>query len=175
VVVSLLDRLPNENDSTTTDFSESEEPLPAPAPPSPPLKHHFHRATQAYLVDDRANHRAHEEGFSFADISENTNDKATQVHLHQNQKPSNASEQPLKSVNLAEVSSSDSKLFTFTGIHSLDMLDALVKCASDIDTDSAFSKKALRLRDRIILTMIRIKMNISFTAIAIFLGIGRQS
>ena len=166
-----------EESGSSTDISESEEHPPLPPSPSPPPPQKAHKWTQANLLDERADHIAHEEGYSIADmLSENKNEKATQAHLNKMEKlPPSASDQSSKSLNLAEILSSDSKLFTFTGIHSLDMLDALVKCVQDIDTVHVTSKKALSLRDRIILTMIKIKLNMSFTAIGILFDIDRRN
>jgi len=166
--------------------SEEEERPPSPAdlnPPSPdenPPSHStciFDKATQANLYDGRTTHLDHEEGYSFADmIAENSRDKASQVHLKQEDSDrKSSSDEESKRTSLAEILSSDAKLYTFTGIHTREMLDALVECVSDIDTESATNKKALSLRDRIILTMVKIKMNMSFTAIAILFGITRQT
>ena len=112
------------------------------------------------LFDERTDRIAHK-GFSLADmISENTSEKATEAYLSQQDMRPSVNEKPSQPVILAEVLCSDLKLFTFTGIHSLDMLDSIVKCDSDIDTVHATSKKAPSLKERIILTMIKIKLDL---------------
>lgn len=46
---------------------------------------------------------------------------------------------------------------------------------SDLIVDASTNKKILSLRDRIILTMVKVKLNMSFTAIAVLFNITRQT
>ncbi|XP_077277408.1 uncharacterized protein LOC143905713 [Temnothorax americanus] len=110
----------------------------------------------------------------------NTLDKAYQVNfevtpipfptignLHQSMEKTN--------IILPDLLTTDAKLFTFTGIHSIDLLDGLVDCVLDLIVDASTNKKILSLRDRIILTMVKVKLNMSFTAIAVLFNITRQT
>lgn len=62
--------------------------------------------------------------------------------------------------------SSDRRLVAATGIHSVQLLDALAKSCDTVAPESNFKKFMLRTHDRIILTMMKIKLHISFSALA---------
>lgn len=125
-----------------------------------------------------------EVGRSLADvISEmsNTLDKASQVNFEVTPIPFptmgnlHQSSTEKANITLPDLLITDAKLFTFTGIHSIDLLDGLVDCVSDLIVDASTNKKILSLRDRIILTMVKVKLNMSFTAIAVLFNITRQT
>ncbi|XP_034256871.1 uncharacterized protein LOC117654377 [Thrips palmi] len=101
-----------------------------------------------------------------------TNDKACQACLGTE---SDASTEEKKSVTLPALLDSDAKLFTFAGIHSVELLEGLIDCVSDLDTGSSANKKILPVKDRVLLTMVKIKLNMSFTAIGVLFNIGRQT
>lgn len=117
------------------------------------------------------------EGISLADLlCVNTLDKACQATIQDHRgKPTGASESKNVNINLPDLLHSDERLFSFTGVHSLDLLDGLVDCVSDLDMEPATNKKILPLRDRIILTMVKIKLNLSFEALGVLFGICRQT
>lgn len=50
-------------------------------------------------------------------------------------------------------------------------LDGLVNCMLDLIVDASTDKKILSLRDRIILIMVKVKLNMNFTAIAVLFNI----
>jgi len=150
-------------------------------PPSESLKSAFSvdKSIQANLADTRIVQITNEEGFSFADmLAENSLEKAVQVHLtsscHHRHKKSEQAASP-KALNLAEILSCDSKLYTFIGIPSLDMLDALVECVKDIDVFFTKLRTVISLKNCIVLTVVKIKTNLDFTAIAILFGLTRQT
>lgn len=62
--------------------------------------------------------------------------------------------------------SSNRRLIAATGIHSINLLNELTKCVDDIASESPLKKFSLCTRDRIVLTMMKIKLNISFSALA---------
>ena len=76
---------------------------------------------------------------------------------------------------LSDFLTSNRRLFTFTGLHNLDLLDSLVACVEDLSIEETTNKKLLPIRTRIILTMVRIKLNMSFTAVGVLFGIRRQT
>ncbi|KAJ1522441.1 hypothetical protein ONE63_001631 [Megalurothrips usitatus] len=61
---------------------------------------------------------------------------------------------------------SDRRLVSATGIHSIRLLNVLTQCADEIASESPLKKFSLGTRDRIILTMMKIKLNVSFCALA---------
>lgn len=133
----------------------------------------FSMSTQVNLMDTRKE-RCSDEGFTFADILSNASgcNKCTQF----NSLPLYEDEDSSPNVTLPELLSSKEKLFTFTGIHSLELLDTLVECVEDVTPDSSTSKKKmLSLKDRVLLTMVKIKQNMTFTAIGVLFGINRQT
>lgn len=132
----------------------------------------------------RSLHSNNEE-HSLADIlSEGSLDKAVQVNLcvspnsssEREREPSTVNNNPSRQdITLPDLLNSDSKLFTFSGILSLELLNGLVFCAEDLAVEASTNKKVLSLKDRIILTMIKIKLNISFSALGVLFGISRQT
>lgn len=125
---------------------------------------------QANLLDSREDRGV--DGTSFADIlcDMNGNEKCTQW----NTLPPWKNEDKIH-VTLPELLSTKEKLFTFTGLHSLEMLDTLVECVAEIAVDSSTLKKMLPLRERVLLTAVKLKQNLSFTAIGVLFGINRQT
>ena len=71
------------------------------------------------------------------------------------------------------ISSSDQKLFSCTGIHSVKLLDSITKCFDEI----APEKKEFKIstRDRILFTMMKIKLGLSFSVLAIFFNLNVQT
>lgn len=68
--------------------------------------------------------------------------------------------------------SNDRKLFSTTGLHSVKLLNTLSSCFKKIATDKKF---LLSTRDRILMTMVKIKMAISFSALAILFDLNIQT
>lgn len=112
------------------------------------------------------------QGRSLADILSNSSlDKAVQVNLlicsnslAERERESfavsnDSSHKDPRNITLPDLLSSDSKFFTFTGIHSLDLLDGLISCIGDLALETSTNKKVLSLKDRVILTMVKIKLN----------------
>ncbi|XP_011858235.1 PREDICTED: uncharacterized protein LOC105555805 [Vollenhovia emeryi] len=142
-------------------------------------------STQANLTDLRPLKLLNEVGRSLADIiseMSNTLDKVCQVNFEVKPSrypfPTVVSPRQLtdkKDIILPDLLTTDAKLYTFTGIHSIDLLDGLVDCVSDLVVDTPTNKKILSLRDRLILTMAKIKLNVNFTAIAVLFNISRQT
>lgn len=67
---------------------------------------------------------------------------------------------------VSNVVSCDRRLISATGVHSVDLLNSLVKCCDEIAPESNLKKFTLCTRDRIVLCMMKIKLNISFLALA---------
>lgn len=67
---------------------------------------------------------------------------------------------------VSNIVSCDRRLISATGIHSLQLLNSLVKCCDEIAPESSLKKFSLCTRDRIVLCMMKIKLNISFLALA---------
>lgn len=67
---------------------------------------------------------------------------------------------------VSNVVSCDRRLISATGIHSVELLNSLVKCCDEIAPESSLKKFSLCTRDRIVLCMMKIKLNISFLALA---------
>lgn len=100
-------------------------------------------------------------------------DKTTQKNfLPMWQRPVSTS--PFLSLSLTDLLTSNESLFTFTGIHSKDLLDTLTECVGDLEVDSG-TKKILPLRDGIVLAMLKVKQNMSLSAISVLFGISRQN
>ena len=76
---------------------------------------------------------------------------------------------------LSELLTSKEKLFTFTGLHSQEMLDTLVDCVKVLVKDSATNKKNMSLTNRIVLTLVKIKQNMDFSAIGVLFSVNRQT
>ncbi|KAK3927633.1 Protein ALP1-like [Frankliniella fusca] len=66
----------------------------------------------------------------------------------------------------SSVLSSDKKLFSATGIHSTKLLDSLVTAFDKLAPASAYGNFLVSTRDRIILTMVKIKLAVSFSSLA---------
>jgi len=138
---------------------------------------------QVNLSENRFLRPKEEEGLSLADIlSKDSLDKAVQINLQTSsnssaeKKPFTISNNPSRQdIILPDLLSSDSKLFTFTGIHSLDLLDGLVSCVEDLVLESSTNQKVISLKDRVILTMVKLKLNMSFSALGVLFGISRQT
>lgn len=130
---------------------------------------------QANLADLREVHTP--ETRSVADILADLtpNEKATNVNLLPRRETSGIPCALKVTVKLSDLLETNESLFTFTGIHSRELLDTLVECAGDIALDASTNKKLLSVKDRIILTMVKIKQNLSFSAIAVLFGIQRQT
>lgn len=77
---------------------------------------------------------------------------------------------------LIDMLSDEERLKNFTGVHSFELLDAIVLCLTDLAEDKARGrKKDMSLKDRVILTFVKLKQNLSFTSLGILFGISRQS
>ena len=71
--------------------------------------------------------------------------------------------------------SCDKKLFSATGIHSVQLLNSLTSNFGKIAPDSNLKSFAMSICDRIILTMMKIKLAISFSALAAILDVTIQT
>ncbi|XP_011877706.1 PREDICTED: uncharacterized protein LOC105567439 [Vollenhovia emeryi] len=80
-----------------------------------------------------------------------------------------------KNFILLEVLTDMSKLYTYTGLSSFELLDTITECVSEIETVSTTNKKELSLKERITLTFVKLKVNMSFTALAVLFGISRHT
>lgn len=129
-------------------------------------------STQVNLVDYR-NYRPRED-WSIADIlcDKEPLEKCTQINFLPMWEEDRSA---LKQLTLSDLLSSDIYLFTFTGIHSIELLETLVTCVSELALDTPTNKKMLSVRDRVILTMVKIKQNMAFRAIGVLFGINRQT
>lgn len=77
---------------------------------------------------------------------------------------------------LIDMLSDEDSLKTFTGLHSFELLDAIVLCLTDLVEDKARGRKNdMSLKNRVILTFVKLKQNLSFTSLGILFGIKRQS
>ncbi|KAE8745527.1 hypothetical protein FOCC_FOCC007790 [Frankliniella occidentalis] len=75
----------------------------------------------------------------------------------------------------SSVLSSDKKLFSATGIHSLALLDSLTTAFDKLAPASTYGNFSLCTRDRIILTMIKVKLTVSFSSLAAFFDLTIQT
>ncbi|CAG5058239.1 unnamed protein product [Parnassius apollo] len=118
-------------------------------------------STQVNLVDYR-NYRPRED-WSIADIlcDKEPLEKCTQINFLPMWEEDRSA---LKQLTLSDLLSSDMYLFTFTSIHSIELLETLVTYVSELALDAPTNKK---IRDRVILTMVKIKQNMSFRAIGV--------
>jgi len=101
-------------------------------------------STQANLLDDRLNNVKNEEDRSIADIlaeNSSTTDKTTQVNFLSNCDKSSGASKKCQKITLVHLLNTNEKLYTFTGIHSLDLFEGLVECVADIDVDAHTNKK----------------------------------
>jgi len=135
-------------------------------------------STQANLADNRLENVRNEEERSLADILceySSTQDKTTQVNFIISSKYECSPADKCEKFTFIDLLNTNEKLFTFTGIHSLELLEGLVECASDLDIDAQTNKKMLPLQDRILITMVKLKLGLGFTAISVLYGISRQT
>lgn len=133
-------------------------------------------AVQVNLSDNRKVRVRDSRGFAeiFCEAADTgpTRDKCTQVNFLP-MVECNEDDRP--AFNLCDLLSNNINLFTFTGIHSVDMLDALVSCVSEIATEAQTHKKLLSVRDRVILTTVKMKEDMTFSALGILFGISSQT
>ncbi|CAG5001972.1 unnamed protein product [Parnassius apollo] len=135
-------------------------------------RHVMTSSTQVNLVDYR-NYRPRE-NWSIADIlcDKEPLEKCTQINFLPMWEEDRSA---LKQLTLSDLLSSDMYLFTFTGIHLIELLETLVTCVSELALDAPTNKKMLSVRDRVILTMVKIKQNMLFRAIGVLFGINWQT
>jgi len=86
-----------------------------------------------------------------------------------------SSDEATQRFTMTTLLSNPEQLYTFTGLRSFDLLDTIVECVADIDSMSKFKQKVLPLKDRVVLTFIKLKLNLSFAAIAVLFGIDRAT
>jgi hypothetical protein len=67
------------------------------------------------------------------------------------------------------------KLFSATGLHSLALLNSLSANFDEVAPDSVFGKFNMCTRDRILMTMMKIKLSLSFASLAIIFDINEQT
>lgn len=68
-----------------------------------------------------------------------------------------------------------SVLFTFTGIHSFELLDGIVECVSDLVRDSPLKGKELNVKERVVLTFVKLKMSVSFSCLGPWFSVSRHT
>ncbi|KAK3916520.1 DNA transposase [Frankliniella fusca] len=73
---------------------------------------------------------------------------------------------PEDSSVVSSIISSDRRLNSATGIHSVKLLNNLAIACDKIAPESSLKKFSLSTRDRIVLTMMKIKLNVSYSALA---------
>ena len=158
----------DDDDASTDDVLQENEEMPI-------LKSFQDAATQVNLADKRTS-RPCDEGVSIATILSDSfpQEKCTQVNFLPEWKDADGSKST-SGITLPELLSTKEKLFTFTGLHSLELLDCLAQCVAELALDSRTNKKMLPIKDRIILTMVKIKQHMDFTAIGVLFGINRQT
>ncbi|KAK3929157.1 Putative transposase for insertion sequence element IS112 [Frankliniella fusca] len=100
-------------------------------------------------------------------------DKCTQVNLLL-LGTGEISEEDRPAFSLSDLLQNKMNLFTFTGIHSVSLLDALVSCVEELAVEAKTNKK-LSVRDRVILTMVKIKENMTFAALGVLFGVNAQT
>ncbi|KAK3932933.1 Putative transposase for insertion sequence element IS112 [Frankliniella fusca] len=67
-------------------------------------------------------------------------------------------------------------LYTYTGLHSFELLDGIVECVRDLEPEQPQGKvKQLSLKERIVLTFIKLKLNLYFTTLAPLFGVTRHT
>ena len=76
---------------------------------------------------------------------------------------------------VASILKSDKKLFSATGLHNVLLLNSLTKNFDRIAPESLHKKFTLCTRDRIILTMMKIKLAVSFSALAALFDLSVQT
>lgn len=106
----------------------------------------------------------------YADISTQTEDTAGCLQADDSKR------KDVDSVaTLVKILNDKTKLNNFTGLHSFELLDALVECVSDLPVEKSNRKKDMILKNRILLTFCKLKQNLSFTSLAILFNIPRQT
>ncbi|KAK3923568.1 LOW QUALITY PROTEIN: DNA transposase [Frankliniella fusca] len=85
----------------------------------------------------------------------------------------NPPEEPETSI-VSNIISCDRRLNSATGIHSVKLLDSLALACDKIAPESSLKKFSLCTRDRIVLTMMKIKLNISYSALAAIFDLGNS-
>ncbi|KAE8745124.1 hypothetical protein FOCC_FOCC008189 [Frankliniella occidentalis] len=76
---------------------------------------------------------------------------------------------------ISSITSSDQKLFTATGLHSVKLLKSLTICFDRIAIESTHKKFSICTQDRIILAMMKIKLGISFSALSVLFDVTQQT
>lgn len=85
-------------------------------------------------------------------------------HLHHEDKGVQVSEPFISMIN------AEKKLNTMTGLQSFKMLDSLVECAGYFKPDEDLKYCKLNMRERIILTFMKLKQNVSFLMLSYLFG-----
>ncbi|KAK3920157.1 THAP domain-containing protein 11 [Frankliniella fusca] len=84
--------------------------------------------------------------------------------------------QPRDRIKFAEIGvQTEKKLKSATGLHSVQLLDSLTKCADEIAPDNPCKKLHLTTKNRIVLTMMKIKLSISFSSLAVLFDLNVQT
>ncbi|CAN8028786.1 unnamed protein product [Ixodes persulcatus] len=91
-----------------------------------------------------------------------TQDKAVQV---------NTSTAPVQNQRLSDLLTTDASVRAYTGIESMALLNAIVRCAEKIHSQTS----ELTMREKVILVLTKIKTNLSFTCLAINFKISKVS
>ncbi|KAK3931645.1 C-terminal-binding protein 1 [Frankliniella fusca] len=73
------------------------------------------------------------------------------------------------------ITETDKKLKSATGLHSVQLLDSLTKCAEEIAPDNPCKKLHMNTKSRILLTMMKIKLSISFSSLAVLFDLTVQT
>ncbi|XP_034238939.1 uncharacterized protein LOC117643890 [Thrips palmi] len=76
---------------------------------------------------------------------------------------------------VSSLMSSDSKLFSTTGLYSVEYLNDLTSFFNEVAPENPKKKFLLPTRDRILLTMMKIKLALSFSTLAVFFDISVQN
>ncbi|XP_058806331.1 uncharacterized protein LOC131672851 [Phymastichus coffea] len=77
----------------------------------------------------------------------------------------------IKIFSIGDRLKTDEHLNAFTGIGSFKLLDSLITCMSRLKQEQGKNRYTLPHRDRVLLTMIRVKLNISYTCLSVFFSI----
>ncbi|CAN8010786.1 unnamed protein product [Ixodes pacificus] len=89
-------------------------------------------------------------------------DKAVQV---------NTSTAPVQNQRLSDLLTTDASVRAYTGVESMALLNAIVRCAEKIHSQTS----ELTMREKVILVLTKIKTNLSFTCLAINFNISKAS
>lgn len=76
---------------------------------------------------------------------------------------------------VSSLMSSDSKLFSSTGLYSVEYLNILTSFFDEVAPENPKKKFLLSTRDRILLSMMKIKLALSFSTLAVFFDISIQN